>query len=77
VFIATVCRYIGEIRAALFGLPWKNQTDLVGNRAARNAQIVADFDSWLKNGGGYMQDGVDAMDAEFREALTLIGSSYG
>jgi hypothetical protein len=77
VFIATVCRHIGEIRAALFGLPWSNKNLPADTRPERNAQIAADFKNWLQSGGGYIQDGVDTMTAEFQDAMTLMGEKYG
>lgn len=73
VLVASVARHIGELRAALLGLPYKNTTDLVGDRPGRNAQIATDFKAWLYSGGGYIQDGVDAMTAEFQDALTRMG----
>lgn len=77
VFIATVCRHITEIRAALFGLPWKNNNLPADTRPAQNAQIASDFTSWLHSGGGSVQDGVDAMEAEFQDALTRMGVTLG
>lgn len=77
VFIATVCRHIGEMRAALAGLPFKNTGLPVDDRPVRNAATAVDFHNWCQSGGTPIQDGVDAMTSEFQDAYTMIGSFHG
>jgi hypothetical protein len=73
VFIATVVRHNGEIRAALFGLPFSGPTATVPDPLLQAQQVKIDFDNWIMTGGGPIGDGVAVMHDQFESASTVFG----